>query len=75
MIALDVEIMTFSVNTMSWNGDHHAFVVEKFVEYNNSEVTMQDSFQRHFVLGRHDPVLIEKQFIVGYPPSDKYIRL
>jgi hypothetical protein len=36
--------MLFSVHTIAWSGEHHAFVVEEFIQNGGSPIMMQLAF-------------------------------
>ena len=39
-----------------WNAEHRSFAVETYLKNNESPITVQRIFRRHFRLGRHDIV-------------------
>ena len=47
----------FSLNALSWTGQHLAFIVEMFVKTNESVTATQQALCLHFNLGKHDPLV------------------
>ncbi|VVC31562.1 Protein of unknown function DUF4817 [Cinara cedri] len=41
---------------MSWSGEHREFVIEEFINYGGSPITIQRAFRIRFALNRRDPV-------------------
>lgn len=56
MLYIDRSILAISVASMSWSGEHRAFVIEAYFKNNDSVILTQRLFRRHFNLNRHAPV-------------------
>ena len=48
--------MPFSVYTMTWLGEHRAFIVEEFIKNGGSPVATQCAFCIRFALGQREAV-------------------
>lgn len=49
-------VHAISVETMTWSGEHRAFVVQEFFRDGDSPIISQLTFRDCFTLGRHDSI-------------------
>ena len=57
-------VLPFSDDAMGWSGEHRGFVVEMFFKINESVITTQRAFRRHFRPGRRAPVPHRKTILL-----------